>query len=292
MLFNQFINRQHELKQLASFFAQSSQASKVLFVSGKSGVGKSQLTAEFVRKRGIRPAIRVACPVPSFDKTVKDGIFIRNLSEQVNQCAETEDYETITAFANRLGASSLVADYEHKLLEDGRKFTLVTGFNALRTIIQRKRRRLQPGDTALLCYEANLHGLAAEISDSHILWNNVAASEMMAERFKERQKSLLEHAKLTSALAFDHIVTNNNLALWHANVGNLSEALRLLSAIDGLVEAETDHHLRCAVFFNRSAVLLRSGHKAENTGGANPIGVDIVELLRRVQNVRAKSIIQ
>jgi tetratricopeptide (TPR) repeat protein len=142
MLFNQFINRQRELADLEAFFTCAPQVSKVIFVSGKSGVGKSQFTAEFVKRNNARPAIRVTCPVPAFDKTVKDGIFIRNLSLQVNEMAVTEGFESISIFANRLSTNALSEDYDRRLLDDARKFTFVAGFNALRTIWRRKRHTL------------------------------------------------------------------------------------------------------------------------------------------------------
>ena len=103
----------------------------------------------------------------------------------------------------------------------------------------------------------------ARISDSHILWNDIAVIEMMEGRFGDKQRGLLERSRLTGALSFDQIVTVTNLAIWHAYKGRMDEAQRLFQSIESLVASETDAHLRCAVFFNRSAALSRSGHIAE-----------------------------
>ncbi|HZQ20431.1 MAG TPA: hypothetical protein VFA90_17185 [Terriglobales bacterium] len=107
-------------------------------MSGKSGVGKSQFTAEFVKRRNARPVIRVPCPVPAFDKTVKDGVFIRNLSQQVNEIAASEGFEPIATFANRLGTKAISDEYDRRLLEDARRVTTVAALSALRNVFRRK----------------------------------------------------------------------------------------------------------------------------------------------------------
>jgi hypothetical protein len=137
MLFNRFINRHQELNELTVFLLGARRLRKIVLVTGRSGVGKSELTDEVIRRTGIVLFIRVSCPVPPCDKTVRDGAFLRNLSDQLHQSAARYGLPSMEQFANRLGTRALTEDYHKRLLEDGRRLQAVAAVHALLQIIRR-----------------------------------------------------------------------------------------------------------------------------------------------------------
>ncbi len=141
MLFNRFIDRDQELRELSLFFFKARGLRKVALVTGPSGIGKSEFTHEFARRIGNPLFIRVSCPIAPCDKTLRDGAFIRNLSEQVHCSAPRIGLPTFESFANTVGTPALREHYNRALMEDGRGITTLAAAHAGLQILKRKRGR-------------------------------------------------------------------------------------------------------------------------------------------------------
>jgi len=161
-------------------------------VSGTSGVGKSEFTNEFMRRAAVRQFIRVNSPMAMFDKTVKDGVYVRNFSKQVHRSAERLKLPTMEDFANSLGTQSLTEDYNKRLLESGRKMTLVSVVHSLSYIFLRMRKKFYTAED-LYRPSANWEPIIHRDYIQHALQNRTIAIALENFQTIDHESQILVH---------------------------------------------------------------------------------------------------
>ena len=134
MLRNEFVNRKTELDYLRAELGHISDANKVLFLEGATGVGKSSLTRKLLAEQGRSRAVKL----PALATTHQEGDYVARLAETIDKQEQGHgSAHTFAAYLSRLPSSTIRRRYNHLLITEFTKSALSPA-SALLPIRERK----------------------------------------------------------------------------------------------------------------------------------------------------------